>query len=170
MSGFLSRWVRLKSRVNREEETTPVDLASLPPIETLTGASDITGFMSAAVPQALQSQALRIAWESDARIASFRGLADYDWDFNAVDYGRLALADDVAALVQRVVAPITNLPAPEQFPEPPAIPRQSDPVALPPVAMVGAPTQEAASSDQPTDSQAHEPTLSVRRHGGALPI
>ena len=51
----------------------------------------------------MQRQALQRAWESDPAIAGFRGMADYDWDFNAADYGRLWPTDDVAKLLGEVL-------------------------------------------------------------------
>jgi len=106
LSGFLARWARRKAAAAQPAPApvAPVDESTLPALETLTGDSDITAFLAAGVSPALQSQALRIAWRDDARIAGFRGLADYDWDFNAEGYGRLAAADDVAALLQRILS------------------------------------------------------------------
>jgi hypothetical protein len=117
MSGFLSRWARLKAAARETPAPladAPIDEASLPKLEEITGASDIRAFLASGVSAALQSRALRIAWEQDATIASFRGMAEYDWDFNAAGYGRLAVGDDVAALLRGVmdtVTPARDIPA-----------------------------------------------------------
>jgi hypothetical protein len=146
MNGFLARWSRRKA----EASVAPVDEATLPKLETLTSASDFAPFLAAGVSQALQSQALRIAWQSDARIAGFRGMADYDWDFNEAGYGRLALADDVAALLRRVITPDAPTPQPVQLAAPPPEP----PLPAPPTVVVADETP---------------PRPAPRRHGGALP-
>jgi hypothetical protein len=139
MSFFGFSWLRRRPPA--------VDESTLPKLETLTGDSDITAFLAAGVSQALQSQALRIAWKADARIAGFRGMADYDWDFNAEGYGRLALSDDVANLLQRVITPTPPAPAPVQV------------AAIEPPAPIAAENPAVDPSPRPVP----------RRHGGALP-
>jgi hypothetical protein len=131
----------------RRKAAIPFDESSLPKLETLNGDSDITAFLAAGVSQALQSQALRIAWKADPRIAGFRGMADYDWDFNVEGYGRLALADDVASLLERIITPAPPPPPPQQ------IAAIDPPTPLP---------AELPAADPP----ARPPP---RRHGSALP-
>jgi hypothetical protein len=58
------------------------DLASLPPIESITATTDITAFLRKGVPLELSRAALRRAWESDPVIRDFVGLAENAWDFN----------------------------------------------------------------------------------------
>jgi hypothetical protein len=155
VSRFLSRWARLKARSAHPTPAPPdpVDPATLPALETLTGESDVTAFLAPGVPQALHGQALRIAWENDPRIAGFRGMADYDWDFNAEGYGRLAVADDVGALLRKVLTPAVPQPTPVAAIEAPPEPLP-DPEP---------PRQVAAEQAEPP------PILPARRHGGALP-
>jgi Protein of unknown function (DUF3306) len=62
--------------------STTFDIASLPPIESLTAQSDIRPFMQAGVPAQLQKAALRAAWAADPAIRDFIGIADSQWDFN----------------------------------------------------------------------------------------
>ena len=104
--GFLSRWSRRKRAVvegRAPEEAPPpapleakpealptepedeFDLASLPPIESLTIESDFKAFLHRKVPLELRSAALRRAWSLDPAIRDFIGPADYAWDFNAPD-------------------------------------------------------------------------------------
>ncbi len=132
---FLARWSRLK---RREEEPAlaealpaealpaegvepgghePVDLESLPPVESLCADSDYTAFLRQGVPEPLQTLALRKAWATDPAIAGFRGLAEYDWDCNAPGYAALLPTDDVARLCEAVLGPAT---APETGTEAPA--------------------------------------------------
>jgi len=94
---------------------------ALPPLEMLGPESDYTAFLKPGVPAELRAAALRRAWVSDQAIAGFRGMGDYDWDFNAPGYGKLLAVDDVAALARAVFsAPLptaeaatTALEAPE---------------------------------------------------------
>ncbi|HYD29581.1 MAG TPA: DUF3306 domain-containing protein, partial [Azospirillaceae bacterium] len=94
---FFSRWSRLKREEKPAEETPApveeeeavVDPETLPPIDTLGADSDYRQFLMRGVPAELKRLALRKAWASDPVIANFRGLAEYDWDFNAPGYGQL---------------------------------------------------------------------------------
>ncbi len=109
--GFLSRWSRRKRAVEAGlpatetqaepqapiaepaaspppvpvPEEPPFDIATLPPVESLTLESDITAFLRKGVPAVLQRAALRRAWTLDPAIRDFVGPADYAWDYNAVD-------------------------------------------------------------------------------------
>jgi len=126
---FLSRWSRRKREVSPEAEPvnppaaeepaqdegasgkasrlsapasaeTAFDLTSLPPIESITAETDISGFLAAGVPSDLARAALRRAWTSNPKIRNFVGLADYDWDFNAAGsmagFGPLEIAGEVS--------------------------------------------------------------------------
>ena len=79
------------------------DLSDLPPLDSLDGGSDYTGFLRRGVPEELRRQALRKAWASDPAIAGFRGFAEYDWDYNAPGYGALRPTDDIARLLDAVL-------------------------------------------------------------------
>jgi hypothetical protein len=59
-----------------------VDLSSLPSLESITGSTDITGFLRRGVPDELARSALRKAWVSDPAIRDFIGIAENQWDFN----------------------------------------------------------------------------------------
>ena len=59
-----------------------VDLDSLPPIESITAATDIRAFLAPGVPAQLARAALRRVWTADPAIRDFVGLAENAWDFN----------------------------------------------------------------------------------------
>ena len=61
------------------------DLASLPPIESITAGTDIRDFLKPGVPLSLSRAALRRAWTSDPAIRDFIGIAENQWDFTAPD-------------------------------------------------------------------------------------
>jgi hypothetical protein len=135
---FLSRWSRRKREVSPQadpanppavdgptqedrasEKASPCsapapvepafDPASLPPIESITAETDISGFLAAGVPPELTRAALPRAWASDPKIRNLVGLADYDWDFNAAGsmagFGPLEMIDEVGKMAARIVGP-----------------------------------------------------------------
>jgi hypothetical protein len=91
----------------------PFDIAKLPPLESITGESDIRAFLAPGVPVELSRAALRRVWAADPKIRDFVGLADYDWDFNTPGaipgFGPLEMTDElrrqVAQMVGRSLAP-----------------------------------------------------------------
>jgi hypothetical protein len=86
-----------------------LDLTKLPPVESITAATDIRPFLARGVPPELTRAALRRAWAADPAIRDFIGLAENAWDFNAPDamegFGPLELTDElrreIAAMVGR---------------------------------------------------------------------
>ena len=62
-----------------------IDLSALPPIDSITCASDITPFLRKGIPEELTRAALRRAWSTDPAIRDFIGLAENAWDFNDPD-------------------------------------------------------------------------------------
>ena len=135
---FLSRWSRRKREVAAAEkvadnsaakvakDTVPgaenapkdavespkkeVDLSALPPIESITSLTDITGFLQAGVPADLTRAALRRVWTTDPAIRDFVGLAENAWDFtdpNAMPgFGPLEATDDVKRMIASIVEKI----------------------------------------------------------------
>lgn len=127
---FLARWSRRK-REARENVAPPepekpadaptepppraaeghepeVDLSSLPSIDSITSATDITAFLSKGIPQELSRAALRRAWTVDPTIRDFVGLAENAWDFNdptaMPGFGPLDCStEELAALIDRIV-------------------------------------------------------------------
>jgi hypothetical protein len=197
---FLSRWSRRKQE-SRAEPAKPAeaqpappaetenaesefDLSSLPSIDEINAATDITAFLSKNIPQELSRAALRRAWATDPAIRDFVGLAENAWDFNdptaMPGFGPLdCSSEELAALVDRVVggvrealqsAPDALIEAADSSPqlhqadvaaaadldEPP---EATDPLAIP-VAM------QPSAVDRSID---HAEPIRARTHGGALP-
>jgi hypothetical protein len=98
------------------------DLKSLPPIESITAATDIRPFLAPGVPLEIARAALRRAWSADPRIRGFVGLADYDWDFHtpgsAAGFGPLEMTDELRRMVARIVGEIVDNDAPDRAGEP----------------------------------------------------
>lgn len=172
--GLLRRWSRRKQAAKAEpapvEIIAPMEPAAPPPgpvpadlpppdlpaIESLGEASDYTAFLQKGVTAAVQQLALRRAWVSDERIAGFRGMAEYAWDFNAPSYGRLWPADNVAQLLRAVLETPAEEPPVETEPA----------VALAAEPDIPAPDPAAEPQREP---EAPAESGSVRRHGSALP-
>jgi Protein of unknown function (DUF3306) len=84
------------------------DLSSLPPIDSITSATDVTAFLRKGIPQDLTHAALRRAWSVDPAIRDFVGLAENAWDFNdptaMPGFGPLDCSEgELATLVDRIV-------------------------------------------------------------------
>jgi hypothetical protein len=83
------------------------DLASLPPIESITATTDIRAFLAPGVPPELARAALRRAWVADPGIRDFVGIAENQWDFNdpgaIPGFGPLGPLDDVRRLLAQVI-------------------------------------------------------------------
>ena len=129
---FFARWSRRKREAKEAGEAPPptgsadetpdpapsataenpvdaeVDLSSLPPIESITAATDVTAFLRQGIPPELGRAALRRAWAADPAIRDFVGLAENAWDFNdphaMPGFGPLDCSEEqLAALVDRIV-------------------------------------------------------------------
>lgn len=180
---FLSRWARLK----REAAETPddaapdtpatgadeptaeaiappapkleFDLATLPPIESITAATDIRAFLAPGVPPELTRAALRRAWVADPTIRDFVGIAENQWDFNDPEgipgFGALGPLD-----VRRLVA--TVLGGSEEAAAAPS-PAKSDELSTPdaPAAALGATPGDMSARDAPRET----PPVSEVTHG-----
>ena len=104
---FLTRWSRRKREAAKPEppdepvapakadapqaetdtaaapaEAEPVDLDSLPSLDSITESTDIKPFLRAGVPEELTRSALRKMWTSDPAIRDFIEIAENQWDFN----------------------------------------------------------------------------------------
>jgi hypothetical protein len=79
------------------------DPSTLPPIESISAASDIRAFLAPGVPEELKRAALRRAWITDPAIRDFVGLAENQWDFNKPDgipgFGSLELTLELCRIV-----------------------------------------------------------------------
>jgi hypothetical protein len=189
--GFLSRWSRRKRAVvegRAPEEAPPpapleakpealpaepedeFDLASLPPIESLTIESDFKAFLHRKVPLELRSAALRRAWSLDPAIRDFIGPADYAWDFNAPDGVpgfALELGGDAMKLLSHALGLDTPAPKPEED-EAPAAPAMAEAPAL--EAPLAASSFSIAEAAPDPESPPEAPMERPRRHGSALPV
>jgi len=96
------------------------DLKDLPPIETITAATDIRPFLRPGVPADLARAALRRAWTADPAIRDFVGLAEYAWDYNTpgsmAGFGPLEMTDELRAAVARILGDVPGEEAPESRP------------------------------------------------------
>ncbi len=214
---FLARWSRRKREAKAAVDAAPpiepaetpnpapsaaagnppdaeVDLASLPPIESITAATDITAFLRKGIPLELSRAALRRAWAADPAIRDFVGLAENAWDFNdphaMPGFGPLNCSEaELGDLVDRIVGGVRR--AAESLPNPLTESRdegrQADPEGHPaPKSCSAEATADVRSTDEPTVDgspqalAAPQPeaaqgadrnqTLAGRRtHGGALP-
>jgi Protein of unknown function (DUF3306) len=92
------------------------DLASLPPIESITATSDIRPFLAPGVPEQLTRAALRRLWAIDPMIRNFVGLAENQWDFTKPDslpgFGSL----EFTPALRRLVASLINDASPSNTP------------------------------------------------------
>jgi hypothetical protein len=174
--GVLRRWSRRKQAAKAEPPASPLDTIAalepapslpepappeLPDIKSLGVASDYTAFLQTGVTAAVQQLALRRAWETDERIAGFRGMAEYAWDFNAPSYGRLWPADDVGQLLRAVLEPPAE--------DPPAVVEPAVAVAEKPQAEPDTLASGPAEPGLLSEAEASPETGGVRRHGSALP-
>jgi hypothetical protein len=211
---FLVRWSRRKQEAAGHAEPRPgepsetngpapsdgaaaepvapeTDLSSLPPLESVDAATDITAFLRKGIPQELSRAALRRAWSADPAIRDFVGLAENAWDFNDPNampgFGPLDYSDEqVDALVRRVVGDVVQ--AAESLPNPLAetaedaaqsVPAETVSAQLSNPAKAIAdprPFDESAPAELPPGAAAPQPPTAseetpVRRraHGGALP-
>ncbi|MDP3692408.1 DUF3306 domain-containing protein [Bradyrhizobium sp.] len=207
--GFLARWSQRKQEAKQPEpksdepaaeippavaeaEAAPeFDLSSLPKLEEMTGATDITGFLQKGVPEHLRNAALRQSWALDPAIRNYVNPAlEYAYDWNTpggvpgtgeigagIDVARMVLqimGDGPAAEPETVSNPkrdpaddagadvdLHALPAPT--PDLPADPlrRRDDGESV---------AQNASTDDGLPPDSAAAPQPAVRRHGSAKPI
>lgn len=73
--------VRANTAVTEPQEQI-LDLANLPPLESIAADTDVTAFLRPGVPVELTRAALRRAWSADPAIRDFVGLVENGWDFN----------------------------------------------------------------------------------------
>ena len=199
---FLTRWSRRKRgaatagrdrpTAERIEDRTPratpeapnsaqepsqlVDIASLPPIESIVAGSDVRAFLTPGVPADLARAALRRAWSAEPAIRDFIGLSENSWDFTAPD-GIPGFGSVTGEEVRRLLRQVLGEPNATEFGRP-AFERLSDD-------QIGAKEEpelgdnHAAAgpcADANYLAPQHEfgtrefrPRLQRRRHGGALP-
>ncbi|BAL06840.1 MULTISPECIES: DUF3306 domain-containing protein [Bradyrhizobium] len=161
------------------------DPSSLPSLDSITAATDITAFLRKGVPQELTHAALRRAWSADPAIRDFVGLAENAWDFNdptaMPGFGPLDCSEtELAALVDRIVSGVRKaaetLPDPAVDAENPADfareQLQAETSTVAEVVDQSAATSPATVAAQPAVAEKIESELDPARrrtHGGALP-
>ncbi len=110
---------------SRKRDAEPeFDLSSLPKLEDMTGATDITGFLRKGVPEHLRNAALRKSWALDPAIRNYVNPAlEYAYDWNTPGgvpgTSEIGAGMDVARLVSQIMGSGESLRAFE--------PRQSTP-------------------------------------------
>jgi hypothetical protein len=189
--GFLGRWSRRKREAARalpepEAEAPPppaeappepappaeFDPACLPPIESLTEASDFAAFLRAEVPAALRQAALRRAWTLDPTIRDFVGPADYAWDYNAPDgvpgFAH-TLGGDVKRLLAQAIGALEEAVA-ETPPEPPEAEAEAEAEPALPEAAEPAPEPPLLAEDATPSAGTPAAPPPRRKHGGAIPV
>jgi hypothetical protein len=159
----------------QQDPAESFDISTLPPVDSITAATDIRDFLRAGVPAELTKAALRQVWTSDPAIRDFIGIAENQWDFtdpNAIPgFGPMAPTDDVADLVAKAMGKLED-------------------VKVGAADVIASGESQASSSDGPSSVQSTEiATLDApaddensvaaqqsadtprppRRHGGALP-
>lgn len=89
-----------------EEPQLPLDLSSLPSIESIGPGADVRAFLAPGVPADLARAALRRAWSTDPVIRDFVGLSENSWNLNAPvgipGFGSVT-AEDVRRLLSRMM-------------------------------------------------------------------
>jgi hypothetical protein len=220
---FLSRWARRKREAAETPDAAPpdaaarelsadrpaaddtapaapeleFDLSTLPPIDSITAATDIRAFLAPGVPPELTRAALRRAWVADPAIRDFVGIAENQWDFNDPNaipgFGSLGPLDDVRRLVAQVIGEARDEEATPgmrsakkslagEADSAPALPEATatagEAAAPPDAQQTGMPSLDVQCSEpdaalhvaQSKDDAQPQPELSTRRgHGGALP-
>jgi hypothetical protein len=200
---FLARWSRRKQEAKASvavEKADPgqaqpvslpppattavepeIDLSSLPSIDSITSATDITAFLRKGIPPELSRAALRRAWATDPTIRDFVGLAENAWDFNdptaMPGFGPLDYTEDeLAALVDRIVGGVHK--AMDQLAVEASIPADSSPQVEAEASTAEQLAEAIEAVEHSSDVAAAQPigdcegaNDSIRRptHGGALP-
>jgi Protein of unknown function (DUF3306) len=95
-------------RAATEQGVEPAfDVASLPPLDSITAETDIRAFLAPGVPAELTRAALRRAWAADPNIRDFVGLSENAWDFNdpgaITGFGPLKMTDELRRQIARMV-------------------------------------------------------------------
>lgn len=172
-----------------EPAAPELDLSSLPSIESIDAATDVTAFLRKGIPRELSRAALRRAWSSDPAIRDFVGLAENAWDFNdpsaMAGFGPLDYsAEQVDALVRRIVGSVIQTD--ENLANPPAeVGEEPARSAHEEIGFASNPAkaasdfrsvEESETAELPSDFAAPHPpaaseeaSLPRRTHGGALP-
>src|SRR5882724_7132202 len=134
--GFLARWSQRKQQAKRPDRDAPAadadmppgpaaegdaepqfDLSSLPKLEDVTEATDITGFLRKGVPGHLRNAALRKSWALDPAIRNYVNPAlEYAYDWNTPGgvpgSSEIGAGMDVARLVSQIIGSVDSMTEP----------------------------------------------------------
>ena len=213
--GFLTRWSQRKQEAKQpdpkpegpaaEAEISPepvaeaeagavpeFDLSSLPKLEEMTGATDITGFLKKGVPEHLRNAALQKSWALDPAIRNYVNPAlEYAYDWNTPGgvpgSSELGAGLDVARMVLQIMGdgPVAEPPIaavkpdnqpgdPEPKPEAVAAPEAEPGLPEETLRLSGAPgvsvTRIVSVEAPPPEEAPAAPQQAVRRHGSAKPL
>ena len=142
------------------------DVASLPPIDSITAVSDITAFLRAGVPAELTRAALRRVWTADPAIRNFVGLAENAWDFtdpNAMPgFGPLESTDEVRRMIAKVIDGIGQAAQPAEVE---VAQNSNDSNVMKPADQKTGDEQLAPTPDQPSGTTAENPGTQVLLQG-----
>ncbi|WFU30089.1 DUF3306 domain-containing protein [Bradyrhizobium brasilense] len=199
---FLTRWSRRKQEAKAnatqpdpamrddmqlpppavKDDDAEFDLASLPSIDSITSATDITAFLRKGIPQELTRAALRRAWSADPVIRDFVGLAENAWDFNdptaMPGFGPLDCSEaELTALIDKIVG---GLGKPAEAPPERSVEVVDSSQELREVELPGIAAEEAATTGSAPDpaatqrtladsTESERPSVERRTHGSALP-
>lgn len=129
------------SATSPSPDAEPEELVVPPSLDEIGADFDLAPWLKRNVPETWKLAALRRAWSNDPAIRDFKGLADYDLDYNtpgmAPGYGPLSESDDVKAMVRQI------------FGEP-------EPVVGSQTAMVDAEKKASAVDSPETESEAEQ--------------
>ncbi|NLS70578.1 DUF3306 domain-containing protein [Bradyrhizobium brasilense] len=189
---FLTRWSRRKQEAKAnatppdpamrddmqspppavKDDDTEFDLASLPSIDTITSATDITAFLRKGIPQELTRAALRRAWSADPVIRDFVGLAENAWDFNdptaMPGFGPLDCSEaELTALIDRIVG---GLGKPAEAPPERSVEVADSSQELREVELPGIGAEEDATTGSAPDPAATQRTLAESSDGEQVPV
>ena len=150
-----------------EPAEPPFDLSQLPPLESITGETDIRGYLAPGVPAELMRAALRRAWAADPKIRDFVGLSENSWDFNAADgvsgFGPLNMTDEMRREIANMVGrALGNEPAREPLRTPVSAENST-------AAVENSPSSALTESAAPQEAERGEQPAPPKRHGRALP-
>ena len=211
--GFLARWSQRKQEAKQpepkpdgsaaESEIPPApvaeaqavpefDLSSLPKLEEMTGATDITGFLKNGVPEHLRNAALQRSWALDPAIRNYVNPAlEYAYDWNTPGgvpgSSELGAGLDVARMVLQIMGdgpvaePSTAAVKPDGEPgdpEPkldnvaapvpePALPERALRLSADPAVPL---TRTVSTEARPEETSPAAPQQALRRHGSAKPF
>jgi hypothetical protein len=174
------------SATPRDAVAAPIDVASLPPIESIVAGSDIRAFLQKGVPAALTRAALRRAWVSDPAIRDFIEIAENQWDFSRPEtipgFGPLEAAQEGQRLLAQALgewrAEATSPARETEAASPPEGDTHADACPAGDRTRETLPDARAALASEPLPTRAlqHEedaiataPPRKPRKHGGALP-